>query len=278
MLDSLHHHTTTFQPDDGIPMAVHYCSWQKCESLHDFGPCMRNVYLIHYVVEGKGMFQINGKTYFLKKGDGFIIPPFISAYYKADKDEPWTYYWIGFSGRQAGSMVNRIKFSQDEAVFNYKDSGDLIAVLQPMADIYEGRYNAFAMLGYLYVFLSYITENDMQKDAVLLKLRDYINLNFMRPINMEKLCSKANLSRSQVFRLFKRCTGQSPQQYLLNFRLDRAQEMLSNSNRAIAQVASSCGFNDAAYFTKMFKVRTGTTPGKFRKTATRHSVSTQVKN
>ena len=59
--------------------------YQKCKSSYAYGPALRMYWIIHYVVSGCGIFKINNKTYTVKAGEMFVIPPLVETYYEADK-------------------------------------------------------------------------------------------------------------------------------------------------------------------------------------------------
>ena len=82
-----------------MSLSVYNVGFQKCESLHQWGPGMRDHYLIHYVLSGKGYYQTEGKIFPLYPGDVFLVYPYVEVTYYADKKEPWEYYWAGFAGR-----------------------------------------------------------------------------------------------------------------------------------------------------------------------------------
>lgn len=78
-----------------------FCGYAKCEPLHNFGPAVRPNYLIHLILEGKGKYIVDNNRYELEAGQGFLIEPEIQTFYEADKENPWTYLWIGFAGTRA---------------------------------------------------------------------------------------------------------------------------------------------------------------------------------
>ena len=85
-----------------------YCGYARCEPLHSYGPAVRPNYLLHYVVEGRGIFQMGGATHALSKGEGFLIEPNKQTFYQADAQEPWTYLWIGFDGTGAEKCLRSV--------------------------------------------------------------------------------------------------------------------------------------------------------------------------
>mgnify|MGYP000231831334 CR=1 FL=1 len=81
-----------------------YSGYAQCGPLHCYGPASRPHYLIHFVVKGKGMYQVSGQKHYLTAGQGFLIEPGTQTFYQADKDDPWSYLWIGVGGTNAGNI------------------------------------------------------------------------------------------------------------------------------------------------------------------------------
>ncbi len=84
-------------PKDYDLMVYHY-GHEKCKSEH-YWTGVRDHYLLHYIISGRGTFIYNNESYHLREGQGFLICPNTLSYYRAHKDEPWEYCWVGFHGR-----------------------------------------------------------------------------------------------------------------------------------------------------------------------------------
>ena len=78
------------------------------------------------------------------------------------------------------------------------------------------------------------------------------------------LAREAGVSAFHFARLFKQSTGNSPHQYLLQRRLDRAKTMLRQAQMSLAEISASTGFADQSHFTKVFRRFTGVTPSEYR--------------
>ncbi|MGN1097815.1 MAG: AraC family ligand binding domain-containing protein, partial [Clostridia bacterium] len=98
---------------------------EQCSSGYGFGPCVRNNYFIHYIVSGRGIFQVGGITYELKKGMAFLIRPGQLTYYEADRDDPWYYRWIEFGGENAETILSRAGLSAENPIFTDDPEGEL---------------------------------------------------------------------------------------------------------------------------------------------------------
>ena len=89
------------------PLYVHDYGYHKTEPNHTFGPAIRPYFLIHVIASGKGTFEKAGVKTPLSAGDAFIIRPGEVTVYSADKNDPWEYYWISFSGNWAETVMRR---------------------------------------------------------------------------------------------------------------------------------------------------------------------------
>lgn len=78
-----------------------FCGFAECKPLHSYGPAARPNYILHYVMKGKGIYQVGETKYPLKEGQAFLIEPESLTFYQADKTDPWSYLWVGFGGTEA---------------------------------------------------------------------------------------------------------------------------------------------------------------------------------
>jgi AraC family transcriptional regulator len=84
-------------------------------------------------------------------------------------------------------------------------------------------------------------------------------------ISVAEIADACNLSRSYFIHAFRETTGQTPHQWLIAQRLERAQALLMDFERPLADVAAACGFSDQSHFTRVFSQFTGTPPGTWRR-------------
>jgi len=81
---------------------------------------------------------------------------------------------------------------------------------------------------------------------------------------MEGIAAELGMSRAHFFRIFKEHTGLTPYQYHLELKLNRARQMLRNSDLAVKQIARLLGFSNVYHFSKFFKNKTGLAPTPWR--------------
>ncbi len=94
----------------------------------------------------------------------------------------------------------------------------------------------------------------------------YIEQHYFEDISLEELSESASISESSCLRCFKKILGISPIQYLKEYRIEKAAELLITTDLKINEVGTQCGFNDISYFTKSFREQKGITPKDYRNT------------
>ena len=92
---------------NNFDLNVDHYGAEICAKNYSFGPTVRDNYVLHFIVDGKGKFTIDGITTQLKTGDMFILPKGKVAFYQADGEHPWTYLWVGFSGSKAENILSK---------------------------------------------------------------------------------------------------------------------------------------------------------------------------
>lgn len=93
---------------------------------------------------------------------------------------------------------------------------------------------------------------------------DYIEQNYQKEISVEQLAKYVQISTPHFHRLFLKYTGQSPYQYILDFRIQKAKLLLSDPVLQIKQIGREVGFHNVNHFIRHFKRITGVTPGQYR--------------
>ena len=96
----------------------------------------------------------------------------------------------------------------------------------------------------------------------------FIQENYALEIDTGDIARSAAISESECLRCFRSTIGASPIQYLKQFRVQKAAELLLSTGKDIGEVGGQCGFQDASYFTKTFRELKGSTPSAYRRERT----------
>lgn len=258
---------------DNTSLAVFNCGLQSCLPDHSWGPGVRDHYLIHFVISGKGQYICEDKVYNLKAGDMFLVKPSKVVYYKADTEEPWEYYWVGFNGTSAHLVASNLPFKDSCPVYTPKDYD---ACKEYLYQIYAHSGNTLsasaAMVGYLYLFISKLYEENSlfspahapTRSSYVIDAIKFIQFNYSNDIRVDNIANAVGISRSHLYRVFVANLGQSPIDYLTEYRVNEACNLMKNTNLSISQVATSVGFLDQFYFSRVFKKIKKMPPSKYR--------------
>jgi len=98
----------------------------------------------------------------------------------------------------------------------------------------------------------------------VLKVKNYINDNYMREIRLADMASLAGMSPSAFSRFFKLHTGRNLTEYIIDLRLGYASRKLVDSTDSVAEISYSCGFNNLSNFNRIFRKKKGCSPSEFR--------------
>ena len=255
-----------------VSLSVYNVGFQNCDPLCQWGPGIRDHYLIHYIISGKGYYKVNNRTYTLVAGDTFLVYPNTEVLYYADENEPWEYAWVGFTGSDASLILQATDFSVQSPVIHQTALGERIH--RQLLHIYDARGNEFEhaveMTGRLYTMLamfmhgaSKTSEHNTSANYVQ-KGIEYISANYSYNITVEDIADYVGLSRSHLFRSFENILGQSPKEYLTDFRMRQACYLLEHSSLSITAIANSIGFDNSLYFSKTFHKFKGIAPKEYR--------------
>ena len=85
-------HSFKSDQTDALSLSVYNVGYEKCQGLHSWGSGVRDHYLIHHIISGKGVYKTPQGEYHLSAGDTFLIYPYTVITYTADKNDPWEYY------------------------------------------------------------------------------------------------------------------------------------------------------------------------------------------
>lgn len=249
-------------------LAVCNTGVQRCESGYSWGPGVRDHYLIHYVIAGKGRYRVEERWFELSGGDLFLACPDQSVFYQADAEQPWEYCWVGFRGTEAKLLLDQTGLGPRAPVL----TGAGADVYKQMMRIYESRgslpHQAAFMTGALYQLLAALMR-DRRAPALrsegdcVCRACDFIANNLSMPISVEDVAAHVGLSRSRLYRLFMAELGLSPVQVLTQVRIRQACVLLRRGGLSVKAVAASVGFDNQLYFSRRFREIMGVPPVQY---------------
>lgn len=262
---------------NNFDLNVDHYGAEICDKNYSFGPTVRDNYVLHFIVDGKGKFTIDGTTTQLKTGDMFILPKGKVAFYQADDEHPWTYLWVGFSGSKVENILNKTQLLDHYFCHSTLESKVLDQIVkltqfreQKLDDITE-----LQLIAELYKLLAFLIEEfpskAMSDSSILIQnyikqAKKIIHTQYGNPLKISDIAKKLNLNRSYLYKIFKEETGYSLKDYLIQIRMEKSADLLTSTTFHISEIANAVGFPDALAFSKAFKKHFGQSPSNYRKT------------
>ena len=241
-----------------------YCKKQKPEREHIFG-CVS----IHFVISGEGF--ANGVK--LHAGDAYAVRPGQHITYKPDRTNPWMYYWINLSGDIVTDTLDSIGAEEKFECFSFENIKEIDSLFRKaMSENYKkydmnNSFNAlFFSLFSIICVESHIAKSNHKSAAYshYTNCLSFIKNNFSNDITLEDVALAEGIDRRYMSRLFKIHSARSPQEQLIKMRIEKAKELLLNTEYPVGTIAISVGYRDLLQFSKIFKKHTGVSPLKFR--------------
>ncbi|MEE9361695.1 MAG: AraC family transcriptional regulator [Cellulophaga sp.] len=231
-------------------------------------------YILIYCIKGKGWIEIHKKRTILEKNDYVIISIGIPHKYGADNSDPWSIYWLHFTGEKAHLLVNH---PNEKINIDSASNGRFNDRLLLFEEIFHNLAMGFStenfeyaniclwhMLGsfrYLSQFRKINEINSYNKIDLSIK---HMVSNISKKITLDELAEHCNLSISQYCSLFKKKTSRTPLNYFAHLKIRQASHLLDYSDLRISEIALKVGFDDPFYFSRLFSKIMGKSPRNYR--------------
>ena len=233
---------------------------ESCCPLHFRGYSVCDYWIIHYVASGKGIVIVGDEMYHVSASQCFILRPYEHFFYQADEFDPWHYMWISFrTDADMSALDSRV-------VMSVSALHDVFSRIMKAKDIRYGQQEYLSARIWDIVACLY---NDTRHRAgkseeYVERAKIYIEVNYMQQISVSDIADMLCLDRSYFSTMFKKSTGVSVQRYLMEYRFNRAAELLRDHNYTVSEAADAVGYADAANFSRMFRKFFGVSPTEYR--------------
>ncbi|TKG97371.1 AraC family transcriptional regulator [Puteibacter caeruleilacunae] len=231
-------------------------------------------FILLYILDGEGWIEANGKRLILKANQLFIIPPKTICNYGSSVKNPWTNYWIHYTGKNADiyspptNQIIKVSPSDDSRI---EERINLFEeMMQNMQDYFKHEKVVYAnvclkhfltSIKYLRVYRSGTME---QENDLINKAVAYMKNNLSSNIRISDLAQLCDCSVSNIYKLFKNNLGNSPQDFFIHLKIERARKYLTQSNLKIKEIGLKLGYEDPYYFSRVFSKHVGMSPVNYR--------------
>jgi len=246
------------------------CGVTENHPLHHSGKRIYHEYSLHFILEGRGVFCCDGKSWTLGPGEGFLILPGVPNEYTGDAKEPWKYIYICFTGDGAMQLLADAGLDRDRYTFAFPLEAERdIRAMHAAGKVRPSR--GYGALGYLLAVMSHLVARENSGAPSLWSPRQYVEKakrfiadNYAYDVTVENVAACVGIDRTYLYRLFLRHEGCTPSRYIWNIRLAMAARKLRESGMTIAEAATSSGFGDVSHFYRAFEARYHCSPRQYR--------------
>jgi AraC-like DNA-binding protein len=256
----------TEYPPRGHPKGYDF-NWARGRVLHEFA--------LIYISRGSGTFEC-GKNFQCRITPGAVMVLFPDVWhrYSPNRETGWDEHWVGFDGEIARRWVRHGFLSLNHPVLKAGDEDMLLvlftAILSAIRNNHPAMQQALGGVTCHIVSALYSAQQraslslDSRAQSAIEKALTRIQTDFESDLDMRSLAQELGVSYSWFRSTFARQTGLSPHQYILQLRLARARNLLTNTDHAVKEIAANSGFQDEFYFSRIFRQRIGFTPSEWR--------------
>lgn len=269
---------------------VRYVNILQCTPGFIEGPRKIYDHQFVYVHKGKGRMEIEGKTYAALPGNLFFYGPGVTHTFFADEIDPFLLTGIHFDltehfkdllfpigpfslslfkEENATEKVQFIDFIGFPTSINLLANTKIRELILDMVKDFEGAriYSSTYTNGLFSAFLSIVARNVLLQeissdstDDIINDIICFIQEHYNERITNEFIANKFHFHPNYLNQLMVAHSGVSLHQYLIDFRIRKALDMLLNSKLSISEISTKVGYDDLHYFSRVFKKKTGLSP------------------
>ena len=233
-------------------------------------------FLIVYTIAGKGYLRYKGKRHTLHPGQAFFIHCLDYQYYETDPDDLSELLWVHFDGGSSRPYYEQFLLA-NEPVLTLNSHSPIPSLLhelirlQQLQDARTELLSSQAIVQLLTdVLLHMVSRNQLPHSRFvpdyIQKTQLFLKEQLQEKITLDRLSARFSMSKYHLAREFKVYTGLTPNEYLINLRINKSKELLRYADLPIQQIAKEVGFENVSHFINQFKKQEDTTPLSFRKT------------
>ena len=262
MKEELHY----FSGGDGV-LSLDLAGVSWCDGSYRIRRVESDCWVLEQVVKGTGVLLVDGVRYTASAGDIYLLPPGSDHEYFSDAVDPWEKIFMNLRGRLPESlfsfyaMAGTVVFSGCGAEGLFREFLEIVRR--------EGRPEeqlpscALKLHEICIAVHSRHSQPEEPRDAV--RIKQYLEQNVSRLVSIRELAEILGRSEDYVGTQFKKAYGITPYAYLLEQKMELACRLLRNTALPVREIAARLGYDDAHYFSGLFRKAIGVPPSSLRK-------------
>ncbi|HTN34415.1 MAG TPA: AraC family transcriptional regulator [Marinobacter sp.] len=232
-----------------------------------------NDHLLIYCTEGKAFLNIRNEPYTVNAGDLLLLPAGADHRYTADPDDPWTIHWVHYTGPLAGNFGSYMGFSNTTRIRHLGRQPRMLVDFNGLLSVRQTGFRARGLIhaaNRLRQLLAAVplsmNETSLEQKSGLDIIHTYMRNHLNERISLEQLAGIAGLSPAHFATRYREQTGTSPIQHFLHLKVEQACQYLDTTHLSFADISRQLGYDDAYYFSRLFKKVMGQSPRDYRNT------------
>ena len=232
-------------------------------------------HILIYCVQGEGWYYLNDQKFSVKPNQAFILPADAAHRYGTDDQNPWTIYWLHFTGSRAHHFLHFLKQDVDPSPVTvspqperFQHFDDILSHVEMAFNMDNIVYANSSLARFLATFNNAVynpnqfaqPENDPISRTIT-----FMKENLSKTLSLEELAQVAGMSASHYSAVFRTKVQSAPINFFTFLKIQEACRLLENTSLRIKEVAYQIGYGDPYHFSRVFAHVMGVSPRDFRK-------------
>ena len=190
------------------------------------------------------------------------------------REDPWEYAWIEFSGLRAKEILEGSGLSSASPVYLPRTPQDGERLKNEILHLAtHSQESSYHLIGHLFLIMDALvsgsssrrrTQGGKRAQYYANEAVAFISQNYSRAITVEDMARRCNLDRSYFGKVFRDTLGQSPQEFLIQYRMEKAAELLKITELPVGEISRQVGYPNQLHFSRAFKNFYGISPRTYR--------------
>ena len=221
-------------------------------------------------VDGQGFAEIDGKVTLVGSGEAALLLPGEAHIYGAGSEHCWSILWVNFTGRVIDFLREKLEIEGNGAVLR-QHIRESMPLLRNMVEVLGEGQDLMRLMeasAILQLVLCRITAANLCHGAQrshVERARQYLLEHIEQDTSLEELAAATGVSKFYLTRIFKAHYGTSPMEYLRGVRMQRACDLLLETDLPVKTIAKQLSYNSSYHFAQCFRQYAGCNPSVFRR-------------
>ena len=231
--------------------------------------------ILIYCLKGRGTLQIDKTIHSILPGQLFIIPSNTPHIYQADDTDPWSIFWVHFTGEQTPSLLDSLGVTAKNPLLYVPDTRLMRDAFEEVYACLNYHYSDAGLLAMTSELLRLFSLTKLHRgfssaqrqsaENRVISTREFMERHLNMPLTLKDLARHSGQSVPYYNKLFKKQTNQSPLAYFIQLKTRKACELLDQTDLSIREIGAKLGYDDPYYFSRLFKKTQGCSPTAYRK-------------